>query len=147
MVYTHLTALAMRIACEAHNNQLDKGGFLYIHHPLFIAQQLHTENDVVVALLHDVIEDTDMTIDDLKNLGIPQECLDAIDLLSRKEDDVYIEYIQSLRHNKMACRVKRLDLLHNLDFRRLLQDEKQESRLKRYSKALVMIESYLAEQY
>lgn len=146
MVYTKLTAKAMRIAVRAHKNQYDKNEFPYIHHPLHIAEQMNTEIATAVALLHDVLEDSKYTYEDLIADGIPKEVADIVLLLTKSDDKTYMEYIENLKDSRVACIVKRADLLHNMDpTRRQPNDieEKYISRQKRYAKALEKIESYL----
>jgi (p)ppGpp synthase/HD superfamily hydrolase len=144
MVYTKLTAKAMRIALRAHRNQFDKNEFPYVHHPLHIAEQMQSEDAVVVALLHDVLEDSKYTAEDLLKDGIPTRCVEAIQLLTRVDGSDYMDYINSLKDNRIALIVKRADLLHNMDpTRRIPFDNKYESRTQRYQKALELVETYI----
>ena len=71
MLYTPLTKKALKLSFAAHKDQLDKSGMPYVYHPFHVAEQMETEETVAVALLHDVIEDTDYTLEDLKAMGFP----------------------------------------------------------------------------
>ena len=83
MIYTELTKKALKLCFEAHKDQLDKSGMPYVFHPFHLAEQMKDEYSTVAALLHDVVEDTDYTFDDLKKMGFPDEVLDAMKLLTR----------------------------------------------------------------
>ncbi|MDR0949673.1 MAG: GTP pyrophosphokinase [Lachnospiraceae bacterium] len=113
MLYTHFTRVAMRIAYNAHHGQFDKDGVPYIFHPIAVAEQLTTETGIVTALLHDVIEDTAVTLDDLAAQGIPDEVLVALNLLTHANDEPYEEYLRRVRTNPLALAVKKADLVHN----------------------------------
>ena len=83
MIYTPHTKEALRIAFDAHRGQVDKAGIDYVHHPLHLAEQMDTEEEICTALLHDVIEDTTWTLNELRAHEIPEASLDAIALLTR----------------------------------------------------------------
>ena len=99
MVYTELTKKAMNIAYDAHHGQYDKGGVPYIYHPIHLAEQMDSEYECIVALLHDVVEDTDVSINDLGKI-FPKEVIEAIKLLTH---DVTIEYMEYIRNIKEEC--------------------------------------------
>ncbi len=140
MLYTELTIKAMRIAYEAHKDQYDKGGVPYIFHPYHLAEQLSDEYDICVALLHDVVEDTEVTLSDLEREGFPKEILDAVALLTRNKDDVYLDYVRKIKTNPIATRVKLQDLAHNSDPSRLVNGkEKNASLMDRYAKAKAIL--------
>ena len=82
MIYTKLTKKAMKIAFEAHKNQTDKNGMPYIYHPIHLAEQMSDEATVCVALLHDVVEDTDTTFEDLEKEGFTPEIISALKLMT-----------------------------------------------------------------
>ena len=138
MIYTELTKTAMSLALEAHKDQVDKNGFPYIHHPLHLAEEMDTEESVCVALLHDVVEDSDITFDDLAAKKIPERILKALRLLTRTEEMPYMEYIAGLAKDPLAAKVKKADLRHNSDPNRLKYKlEKEDAdRLEKYRKAL-----------
>lgn len=95
MIKTALTSLAFSIASEAHDGQRDKAGMPYIFHPMHIAEQMPDEISTAVALLHDVLEDSEYTVDELRACGIPQEVLSSVVALTRpKEGCSYVEYIR-----------------------------------------------------
>lgn len=136
MIYTELTNKAMKIAYEAHKDQYDKGGVPYIFHPYHLAEQLEEEFEICVALLHDVVEDTEVTLDDLRVAGFPVEVVEAVKLLTRPDDVDYMDYVTKIKTNPMAKRVKLLDLAHNSDPSRLVKGKaKSESLMERYKKA------------
>lgn len=142
MIYTNLTNKAMRIAYNAHNGQLDKSDVPYIFHPFHLAEQMKTEHEVIVALLHDVVEDTDVTLEDLAAEGFPRDVLEAVRLLTHDRSVPYMEYIAGLKDNALAKKVKMADLLHNSDVTRLEGiDEEAGKRLKKYGAALQMLQN------
>ena len=119
MSYTELTKKAMKIAYDAHHGQLDKGGLPYVFHPWHLAEQMDDEISTIAALLHDVVEDTDWTLEQLEAEGFPPESMEALGLLTHPEGQPYMEYVAGLRHNSVAVKVKLADLRHNSDFTRL----------------------------
>lgn len=140
MLYTPKTKIALRICFEAHANQLDKSGIPYVFHPFHVAEQMQTEDEVCVALLHDVVEDTDLTLYDLRAAGMNDEVLAAIALLSHDPAVPYLEYVASVGENALARRVKVEDLRHNCDLARLdAPTERDYERVKKYHKALEVL--------
>ena len=136
MIYTRLTEKALKIAYSAHHGQADREGLPYIHHPLHLAEQMQTEDACVVALLHDVVEDTDISIDDLRSEGFTEEQLTAIKYLTHNPKDDYFEYVLKIRENDLARTVKLADLRHNMDITRLSKvTEKDLKRVEKYKKA------------
>ena len=121
MIYTPLTNRAMQIAYEAHHGQIDKCGMPYIFHPFHLAEQMDEEYAVCVALLHDVLEDTDYPRESLA-AEFPQEVMDALDLLTHKESIPYLEYVEKIKPNPLAKKVKLADLTHNTDSTRVPLD-------------------------
>ncbi|MGN0435133.1 MAG: HD domain-containing protein [Wujia sp.] len=135
MIYTELTKKALKLCYKAHEGQLDKGGMPYVFHPLHLAEQLDEEYEICVALLHDVVEDTDYTLEDIAREGFPKEIIEAIDCLTRVKPQNYMDYICKVKTNPMAVKIKLLDIEHNSDITRL-DDVKQEQRLlEKYKKA------------
>ena len=140
MIYSKLTRKAMKICFEKHKDQVDKGGMPYIFHPLYVAESMEDEDSVIVALLHDVIEDTDMTIEELRAHGFSDVVIEAIKLLSRDMSMSYMNYIRSLKGNPIARAVKIADLKHNSDLSRLdVVSDKDIYRVKKYQKALKIL--------
>lgn len=120
MVYSELVNKAMNLAFIAHMKQSDIGGYPYIHHLMHVAEQMDTENEVCVALLHDIIEDSsDVSIEDLIKMGFPDDVVTAIKLMTHTDGVSYEDYIKALSINELARKVKIADLRHNLDKTRL----------------------------
>ena len=136
MIYTDLTRKAMKICFDAHKDQVDKAGVPYVAHPLHLAEQMRDETTTIVALLHDVVEDSGYTLSDLSDAGFPEKVTDAIALLTHDKSVPYMEYIAALKDNPVARSVKLADLEHNSDLSRL--DDityKDLARLKKYKDA------------
>ena len=139
MINTKLTRKAMIIAYEAHKNQVDKSGVPYIYHPIHVAEQMDTENECIIALLHDVVEDTNVTFKQLEEV-FSKEIIDILKLLTREENIEYDEYIKRIKNNSIACKVKIADLTHNLDKTRLdFVTEVDVKRNEKYKKALQIL--------
>ena len=101
MLYTPLTKKALKLAYAAHAGQVDKAGMPYIFHPYEVALQVQTEEEVCAALLHDVVEDTDWTMEDLRAAGFPETVLEAVQLLTH---DSAVPYLDYLHHNSERTR-------------------------------------------
>ena len=142
MIYTPMTRKAMIVAYKAHENQVDRSGVPYIFHPFHVAESMETEAEVCVALHHDVVEDTNYTIEDLRKEGFSEEVLDAVALLTRDKSEEYMDYVYKIKPNAIARKVKLSDLEHNSDESRLLEkDAHYEELKKRYEKAKMYLES------
>ena len=142
MLYTELTKKAMAFAYKAHDGQMDKGGVPYIFHPFHVAEQMHTEAEVCVALLHDVIEDTDYTEEDIRKLGFPEEMIEAVVAITKLPGEDYMDYIRRLKQNALARAVKEEDIKHNTDVTRLPGDNEYNKRLlEKYATAKKILES------
>lgn len=142
MIYTRITKIALRICFDAHKEQVDKTGLPYVFHPFHLAEQMTSEGACVYALLHDVMEDTPLTREDLEKMGIPREYTDILTLLCHKEGVPYMDYIKALAKNKIAREVKIADLRHNSDLSRL--DSIDERMLERQEKYRVALEYLLS---
>ena len=141
MINTKLTRKAMIIAYNAHKNQVDKSGVPYIYHPIHVAEQMDTEEECVVALLHDVVEDTDVTFEQLES-KFPSEIIDILKLLTKTKDIDYYEYINKIKENAVARKAKIADIKHNLDRSRLdVITDKDIKREEKYKKALSILMS------
>ena len=143
MIYTALTKKAMKVAYEAHHGQTDRSGVPYIFHPVHVAEQMDDEISTCVALLHDVVEDTEITFEDLSG-EFPEEVIEALRFLTRDKSVNYFEYIRILRKNPIARKVKEADIRHNSDISRLENCDdvsgEQITRLKgRYTRALEIL--------
>ena len=140
MIYTDLTKKAMKLCFEKHKEQKDKTGLPYVFHPFYLATQMDDEYSTVCALLHDVVEDSDVSFDDLINDEYPIEIIDALKLLTHNSDDDYFDYVRKVCTNKLALKVKIADLKHNSDLSRLdVIDEWDLKRQEKYKKALKLI--------
>jgi (p)ppGpp synthase/HD superfamily hydrolase len=109
---------AIQIAVRAHAGQKDRAGQPYILHPLRVMARVHTEAEKIVAILHDTVEDTDLSLDDLRAAGFPEEILIAVDCLTKREGEPYDDLIQRAKLNRLAKPVKLADLQDNMDIRR-----------------------------
>ena len=137
MIYTAATKKALKLCFEAHKNQVDKSGMPYVFHPFHLAEQMVDENSTVVALLHDVVEDTDYTVEDLRNMGFNEEILEAISLMTHSKDVPYMDYVAEIKKNPIAKAVKLADLKHNSDLSRLdTVDNKAIKRVGKYKNAI-----------
>ena len=141
MIYTRKTKVALKLCFEAHKNQLDKSGMPYVFHPFHLAEQMKTEETTIVALLHDLIEDTHYTINDLKEMGFDSIITDAIELLTHTDDVDYFDYVKEIKKNPIARVVKLADLHHNTDLTRLeIADEWALKRNEKYMKAIAILQ-------
>ena len=141
MLYTPLTKKAMTLCFQAHKEQLDKSGIPYVFHPFHLAEQMDDEYSTITALLHDVVEDTCYTLDDLRKLGYPEAVLEALRLLTHDKAVPYMEYVAAIRENPIARKVKLADLRHNSDITRLnVIDERALQRVKKYREAINFLE-------
>ena len=141
MIYTPKTKMALKLCFEAHKEQVDKSGIPYVFHPFHLAEQMQTEETTVVALLHDLVEDTPYTIEDLKGMGFDENITDAIALMTHADDVDYMDYVREIKKNPIAKAVKLADLKHNSDLTRLdTIDEKALSRREKYLKAMALLE-------
>lgn len=132
--------MALELAYEKHKNQMDKAGKPYFLHPVYISLNECVKGKAkIVATLHDIIEDTDVTKEDLINMGFENEIIEAIVLLTRDKEVDYFDYIRSIRDSKntYAYWVKIADLEHNMDLDRLNDvTDKDLKRVEKYQKAL-----------
>lgn len=141
MIYTAKTKAALKLCFQAHKDQLDKSGMPYVFHPFHLAEQMETEETTIVALLHDLIEDTDYTIEDLINMGFNKAITDAVSLMTHADNVDYMDYICMIKENPIAKAVKLADLKHNSDLTRLDSvDEKALTRREKYLKAMALLE-------
>lgn len=142
MIYTPLTKKALKLCFQAHKEQVDKTGLPYVFHPFHLAEQMTCEASTVCALLHDVVEDSSYTFEDLINLGFPSEIIEVLKLLTHDSDVEYMDYVINLSKNEIARKVKLADLKHNSDLSRLDNiDEYALARQEKYLKAIKYLES------
>ncbi len=114
MIYTELTNKAMCLAYSAHHGQTDKNGIPYLFHPIHLAEQMEDEVSCCAALLHDVAEDTAVTMDELAR-EFPPEVIAVLKLLTHKDGVDYFDYVRAIKANPVAVKVKLADLAHNSD--------------------------------
>ena len=126
---------ALEIATEVHEGMYDKQGRPYIEHPVYVALSLSTEEEKIVALLHDTIEDTDLTLEEIrKDFG--DNITKAVDALTHKKGVKYMDYIENIKKNPLARAVKLADLEHNMDISRIPNPKQVDfDRIKKYKKA------------
>ena len=140
MIYTPLTKKAMQFCFAAHKEQTDKSGLPYVFHPFHLAEQMADELTAAAALLHDVVEDTPYTLDDLRSQGFPETVIDALELLTHREGVSYFDYVAAIKLNPIARQVKMADLRHNSDLTRLdVVDSSALARVEKYKKALEIL--------
>lgn len=141
MIYTDQTKKALKLCFDAHKNQVDKSGMPYVFHLFHLAEQMETEETIIVALLHDIIEDTEYTIEDLIKEGFDKTVVDAVKLLTHADGVDYMQYIAAIKQNPIAKAVKLADLRHNSNISRLdVIDEKAYERRRKYLEALEFLE-------
>ena len=114
MIYTELTNKALRIAYNAHHGQLDYNGIPYIFHPVHLAESMDDEISCCCALLHDVVEDTDVTMEQLA-AEFPREVIQVLTLLTHRDDTPYFDYVRAIKDHPIARKVKLADIAHNSD--------------------------------
>ena len=143
MIYTELTKKAMKITYDAHHGQVDKGGMPYIFHPYHLAEQMDDEISTCAALLHDVVEDTDVTFEDLEK-EFPPAVMEVLKLLTHADDEDYYVYVSRLKYHPIAKKIKLADIAHNSDESRLVgtdmdNPETKEYFRRKYSKAIEIL--------
>lgn len=137
MIYTAMTKMAMKLCFETHKDQVDKTGLPYVFHPFHLAEQMDDEISTVCALLHDVVEDSHTTFEDLAKMGFSGEIIDVLKLLTHAEEVPYMDYVREIKKNPTATKVKIADLKHNSDTTRLdVVDEWAIKRNEKYAEAL-----------
>ncbi len=140
MIYTPMTKKALKLCFDAHKDQTDKNGMPYVFHPFHLAEQMTDEITTTVALLHDVVEDTEYTFADLAEMGFPAPVLEALKLLTHDDAVPYMDYVRVIKGNPVARAVKLADLGHNSDLSRLdAVDEKALARREKYLQAAKLL--------
>lgn len=133
---------ALKIVIEAHKNQIDKAGQPYIFHLLRVSEMGQTETEKICGLLHDLIEDTDWTFEDLKKEGFSDEIIEVLDCVTKRGNESYTNFIKRIEQNQLAVRVKINDLKDNMDITRLTEiTEKDRERLNKYLNAYNYLET------
>jgi (p)ppGpp synthase/HD superfamily hydrolase len=127
---------AIMIATKTHAGQQDKAGAPYLLHVLRVMMRLNNMDEKIVALLHDVVEDSEVTFEELANEGFPKKILKAVELLTKTENKPYEDYIQEIKKNELARVVKLADLKDNMNISRLKNlTEQDKLRIKKYRAA------------
>lgn len=127
---------AIALAARAHRGQVDKAGQPYVLHLLRVMFRVETEQERIAAVLHDLVEDTGHTFDDLRALGYPAEIVEALDCLTRRAEESYEQFVERAAANPLARRVKLADIEDNMDIRRYTAlAERDLERLQRYLRA------------
>lgn len=133
----NLLEKAIRIAVEAHDGQKDKAGEAYILHPLRVMLAMTCDEERIVAVLHDVLEDTSITADILRAVGFSTTVVEAVQSVSRRSNESYNEFIERAKMNSIGLRVKLADLRDNCDLSRLKEiTPKDIERLEKYKQAI-----------
>lgn len=131
---------AIEIAVEAHKDQKDKADMPYILHPLRLMFQMKTDNEKIAAVLHDVVEDSNWTVVDLKKENFNNEVIEAVNLLTRDDNDSYDEFIKKAASSPLSKAVKIADIKDNMDLNRISNlTEKDLSRIKKYHRVLKLL--------
>ena len=127
---------AILIAVQAHHGQIDRYGQPYILHPLRMMIRMHSETEKIVAVLHDVIEKSEWTLEDLKMEGFSEEITDAVDKLTKRDGEVYALHVERTKTGSLSRRIKLADLEDNMDPERITDPTAQdEKRLARFREA------------
>ena len=145
MVYTELTNKDLCIAYNAHHGQTDSNGIPYIFHPLHLAEQMDDEISCCCAILHDVVEDTPVTMEELAK-GFPKEIIDVLKLLTHGEGVPYEQYVRSIKTNPVAVKVKLADIAHNSDHSRCIGCDIPQEKLDAWDRKYAMAKKILLEE-
>jgi guanosine-3',5'-bis(diphosphate) 3'-pyrophosphohydrolase len=133
--------VAIGIALKAHEGQIDKGGNPYVLHPLSVMTKVGSIHEKIVAVLHDVVEDSDMALEQLKQYGFSSEIVDAIDQLTKREGEPYDDFITRCKMNPISRKVKVADIRDNMDMTRMKEPgQKDFIRLEKYLRALSVLD-------
>ncbi len=142
MIYSTVINKVLKFIYKAHEGAVDQGGIPYVFHPLAVAEQMDDENSTLLALLHDVVEDTEYTFEDIKELGVPDDVINALKLMTRDKTEFYFDYLDKIKTSPLASKAKLADLKHNSDLTRTdTVTEYDLKRLKKYNKAREVLTS------
>lgn len=134
---------AILIAAQAHQDQKDRYGKAYILHPIRLMMKMDSVQEQIVAILHDVVEDSEWTLIDLHKEGFSEEIITAVDCMTKRDNELYMDYTERLKINPIARKVKLADLEDNMDLRRIAQiSEYDLKRLERYHQAWKLLKDY-----
>lgn len=128
---------AIIIAANAHAGQVDKAGQPYIYHPLRVMMSLDTPEEKMAAVLHDVIEDSELTLEDLRVSGFSEQVIQAVESVTKREGENYEDFVERASHNAIGKKVKLADLKDNCDLSRIKQPGEEDfRRIEKYKKAI-----------
>lgn len=134
---------AIKLAEKYHEGQFDKGGYPYIEHPLRVMSGVESIDEKVVAVLHDVLEDCDISKEQLIKEGIPEYLVKKLEILCKGKNEKYFDYIDRIKADPLTIKVKLSDLKDNMNLKRLKEvNEKDIKRLEKYKKAKEILEAY-----
>lgn len=138
---------AIELAKIAHEGQIDKGGSPYIGHPFRVMDQFENESEKIVGVLHDAVEDSDLTLGDLAREGFSDRIIAAIDAITKREGEKSQDYLKRVMDNTIALKVKIADMTDNMDLSRITNiTEKDRERLRNYQKNIVKLQNKLSEK-
>ena len=140
---------AIKIATKAHKDQVDKAGAPCIDHPLRVMSKMETEEEMIVAVLHDVLEDTDVTVNDLRQEGFSEEVITALESVTKTDpEESYSQFIKRAASNSIGIKVKRIDLEDNMDLSRISKvTERDIKRVEKYKEALQVVDNIETASY
>ncbi len=142
----HMLQKAIALAHQAHEGQVDKAGKPYISHPLRVMQQLSTMPDKIVGVLHDAVEDSELTLTDLRAAGFSEDLITAVDAITKRTTEEYEAYLQRVMANAIALRVKIADMTDNMDLTRIeAPTAKDHARLHKYKLTLPRLQQALEQ--
>ncbi|MEG3850136.1 GTP pyrophosphokinase [Microcoleus sp. herbarium19] len=142
--YESLLERAIAIAAKAHEGQVDKAGYPYLAHPLFVMENVNSLQEKIVAVLHDAVEDSELTFDELRSAGFPEVIVLAIAAITKIEGEADAAYLERVIGNAIALRVKIADVTHNLDIRRIANPTEADfQRIAKYKKVLSQLRGAL----
>lgn len=135
---------AVEIAHIAHDGQVDKGGSPYIGHPLRVMNNVETVEEKIVAVLHDAVEDSDLTLEDLSTAGFSEVIVEAIDAITKREGEKRQDYLKRVMNNEIALKVKIADITDNMDLSRISNPQERDyERIRIYKKNLLKLQKCL----
>jgi len=145
---TELLEKAIKLAEKYHEGQFDKGGTPYIEHPLRVMKGVESIEEKVLAVLHDVLEDSDVSREQLIKHGIPEYLVQKLEILCKGKNEKYFDYIDRVKATQLTINVKLSDLKDNMNLERLKEvTEKDMKRLEKYKKAKEILEDYKTQNY
>ena len=141
-----LLTKAIELAKKAHEGQIDKGGSPYIGHPFRVMNQFEDEEEKIVGVLHDAVEDSDLTLEDLATAGFSDRIIAAVDAITKREGEQIDNYLNRVMNNSIALKVKIADMTDNMDLSRITNiTEKDRARIRNYQINIVKLKDKLSE--